>query len=247
MQDLVILTGHSSGLGQALLEQLLVKDVLLIAIARRSSQLTAENLVEINYDLSGSLENLLGQLHDFMEAKLGSLRSLTLINNAGSIEPVDQLGQLDSLAIERSIHLNVTAPLQLINFFAAYGSKLPLRLIQISSGAAHKAYPGWSVYCGSKAALRISAQVLAEECKRKGADFKLIIYEPGVLDTPMQAHLRQLDAAQFPAVERFQGLHKRAELVAPADAARELLCLWQDPSLPNFIETRFAAKAAGSN
>src|SRR6185436_18142050 len=109
--------------------------------------------------------------------------------------------------IAASIHANLTIPLQLSNWLVRRFPKQALRIAQISSGAAHKVYTGWSVYCTSKAGLRMAGQVLTAEATAAGRDLRVLIYEPGAIDTPMQADLRSKSADDFPQVERFRQLH----------------------------------------
>ena len=110
----------------------------------------------------------------------------------------------------------------------------------ISSGAATKVYPSWSIYCSSKAALRMQAQVIAAEMELAQREVKVLCYEPGVLETPMQDAIRQVSAQKFPASDRFRGLHQRGELIAPLDSAQGLLRLLDEPQEAYFKEYRFS-------
>lgn len=242
MHDLVILTGHSSGLGLAILEELLQGPYKVIAIAQRRLARVQDNLLEISCDLSQPIGELLQELRTAIDLQVAALRSITLINNAANSGPIALAGHLDFEAMARSVALNVAAPMQLMNLLAGYQSQVFIRLLQISSGAAHKSYPGWMVYCSCKAAIRMSAQVLAAEAELAGSGLRVLIYEPGILDTPMQTELRTLGKEQFPGIDRFLNLYKEGQLVAPKDSARQLVRLWQDPTRPPFEEVRYDPK-----
>ena len=53
----------------------------------------------------------------------------------------------------------------------------------------------------------------------------------GVVDTPMQEAIRDVDIAQFPAVERFRDLHEDGELVEPEVAAMGIWAVLADQSV----------------
>lgn len=100
------------------------------------------------------------------------------------------------------------------------------RVLTISSGAAHRPLRGWGAYCATKAGAYMLYQLLAEELRDR--DIAVGSLRPGVVDTPMQDHIRELSPADFPAVERFRALKAEGGLVDPSDVAlfaRRLLML----------------------
>ncbi|HYX36983.1 MAG: SDR family NAD(P)-dependent oxidoreductase [Pseudobdellovibrionaceae bacterium] len=243
-EHLVIITGHSSGLGRALLDLCLQDKTHVLGIARRRVDLLHPCLKQIQADLSDSelrIEQSLQPLDAFLDASVW--RTVTLINNAGTAQPISFMGQLDAQAIASSLHINLTVPLQLSNWLLQRFPQQRLRIAQISSGASKKAYPGWGAYCSSKAGLRMAAQVLAAEAELSGRDLRVLIYEPGVLDTPMQEGLRQTRAEDFPQVDRFRQMQTRGELVAPTDSARELWRLLSNKEMPSLLEIRYGDRA----
>jgi benzil reductase ((S)-benzoin forming) len=242
-EHLVIITGHTSGLGRALLDLCLQDDTYVVGIARRRVELQHPHLKQIQVDFSimdYGIDQLLQPLSPFLDAAVW--QSVTLVNNAGTVQPVGLVGHLDNREIAASLHTNLTIPLQLSNWLLRRFPQQSLRIAQISSGAAHKPYAGWGVYCSSKAGLRMAAQVMAAEAEISGCDLRLVIYEPGVLDTPMQEELRKIREEEFPQVDRFRQLKKDGQLVAPLDSARELWQLLCDKDLPRLTETRFGAR-----
>lgn len=241
-EHLVIITGHSSGLGRALLDLCLQDKTYVLGIARRRVELQHSRLKQIQVDLSSSdhgIEQWLQPLDSFLDAAVW--QTVTLVNNAGTVQPVGLLGQLDAKSITSSLHANLTIPLQLSNWLLQRFPQQRLSVVQISSGAAHKAYAGWSVYCSSKAGLRMAGQVLAAEAAETGRDLRVLVYEPGVLDTPMQEELRRSKTESFPQVNRFRQLQSSGQLVAPSDSARELWQLVCSKDLPPYLETRYGA------
>jgi len=61
-------------------------------------------------------------------------------------------------------------------------------VINISSGAAHRALEGWSAYCCAKAGLATLTTALALETTRSGV--RVFGLAPGVIDTDMQVTIR---------------------------------------------------------
>lgn len=242
-EHLVIITGHSSGLGRALLDLCLQDQTHVLGIARRRLDLQHPHLRQIQADFAAqdhSIEHVLQPL-SLLDPDANAWRSVTLVNNAGTVQPIGMLGQLDPAAVATSLHTNLTIPLQLSNWLLRRFPQQRLRIAQISSGAATKPYAGWGVYCTSKAGLRMAAQVMAAEAEAEGRDLSIVVYEPGVLDTPMQTELRRTTAEKFPQVERFRQLHSSGQLVAPVESARELWQILTRLDLPPYLETRYGA------
>ncbi len=242
-QHLVIITGHSSGLGRALLDLCLQDEAHVLGIARRRVDLQHPRLSQIQADFSAvhqKPEDLLRSLA-ILDGDANVWDTVTLVNNAGTMHPVGMLGQLDASTIASSLHSNLTIPMLLTNWLLQRFPKENIRIAQISSGASHKPYAGWGIYCSSKAGLRMAGQVLAAEADAAGRDLRVLVYEPGVLNTPMQAELRQITVENFPQVERFRQLHEGGKLVAPLESARELWRHLTRPDLPRYLETRYGA------
>lgn len=237
--DLVLITGHSSGLGSHLAQAYLDREATVIGMSRRSLNSKNPRLYQFHFDLSRE-----GKWEDKLRESLPrqAWSRIILINSAGTIAPTNLFGQMEGAQITRSIELNVSAPLRLMNIVTALFRDVPLRIANISSGAAKKPYQGWSVYCSSKAALNMASQVLAQEMEGQGRDVRVISYSPGPIDTPMQAEIRKKRSEDFPGVDRFLKMHADGELVAPEDAAKDLMNLLDEKDLPYFLESDYRAR-----
>ncbi len=234
--ELILISGHSSGLGMQLAQAYLERDATVIGMSRRALNSKNPRLYQFHFDLGrdGHWED---KLRESLPRKPWS--RVVLINCAGTISPTGALGNLDGNQISRAIELNVSAPLRLMNIVATVYKDLPIRIANISSGAAKKVYLGWSVYCSSKAALNMASEVLAGEMQANGRDVKVLSYSPGPIDTPMQAEIRKKKAEDFPPVDRFLKLHEEGGLLSPEKAAKDLMQLIDQADLPHFFETSY--------
>lgn len=227
MKTLLILTGHSKGLGKAVLECFLnLGDVKIQGISRSSLGWEREGLDEFSMDLS-DINAMESRLPDFFPR--GDFEKIILINNAGWIGEIKPVGKLEPQTIQQAIQLNLVAPMVLTDAFVkAYGdTKATKIIVNISSGAAYKPLPGWAEYCTSKAGLAMFSKVAAEELKFKG--FKVYSLAPGIVDTAMQAAIREAKAEDFPALERFLNYKKEAQLSTPEEVAEKILYLVSHP------------------
>ncbi len=82
---------------------------------------------------------------------------------------------------------------------------------------------GWSAYCASKAGLLHLTRVLATE----EPEVTAVSLRPGVVDTRMQAQIRQSEPGAMPpsSKERFENLKEEGELEPPEVPARAIAWL----------------------
>jgi NAD(P)-dependent dehydrogenase (short-subunit alcohol dehydrogenase family) len=154
----------------------------------------------------------------------GSLRSCEialLVNNAGALQPMGPLHRQDPSVVAHAIALNVAAPLALsAAFVRAAAEGADRRILHVSSGAGRKPYPGWAVYCASKAALDHHARSVAADAV---PGLRICSLAPGVIETAMQAEIRASALADFPLRERFEAMHREGALLAPTDVAARVV------------------------
>ncbi len=220
-----IVTGHARGLGLALAGELLSRQIPVLGLARGDAVALQQRygalLQQHALDLAdtGALQRWLAgaALADFLAGE----EQVLLLNNAGSVQPIGRADQHHPDAIATAIALNVSAPLMLASaFLAAAPQAKQRRILHLSSGAAVQAYPGWSIYCASKAALDHHARALAADGI---AGVRVCSLAPGVIDTDMQAEIRASDSAGFPQRQRFEQLKADGQLSTPAQCARQVL------------------------
>ena len=219
-QTTVIISGHSHGLGAALTAAWLQHGARVLGLARRHNpELAASHpgqLQETAIDLADPQAVLDYSRSDAFRHTCQTAETLWLINNAGTVAPSAPLGAQPDDVIIHAVGLNITAPLLLANAVLAHARDHDrVRIVHISSGAARKPYPGWSIYGASKAALdRHAADAAAE-------GVRITSLAPGVVDTAMQAGMRADPA--FPLRDQFAALHADGKLQSASDTAAKIL------------------------
>lgn len=219
-----ILTGHSRGIGAAIAAQLLSRNIPVLGLSRRrNAELGARFplLEQVELDLANSADVATWIGGESLAAFAKGCKTILLVNNAGVVSPVGPLETQDMPAIARAVALNVTAPLMLS---AAVAQVTPnagdRRILHVSSGAARSAYPGWSVYCATKAALDHHARAVVMDNRPA---LRICSLAPGVVDTDMQAELRATPLERFPIRERFESLKQEGQLTSPEACAQQLV------------------------
>lgn len=220
-----ILTGHTRGLGRAIADELLARGIAVLALSRRKRADLAgrfpDRLEEVEMDLSDAAALAAWLGGGALQRFLAGGGTALLINNAGVLQPVGPAGTQDVAAIARAVSLNVAAPMMLAAaLVAATGAGGDRRILHVSSGAARNAYPGWSVYCATKAALDHHARAVDLDGV---AGLRISSVAPGVIDTDMQAEIRAVAPEDFPLREKFVALKRQGQLARPEDAARSLV------------------------
>lgn len=218
-----IVTGHARGLGAAIVDALRSRgiDVLGVARSRRAPAAHAGQLParfeEVELDLSDSQALAQWLAGDRLGAFVRGATHALLINNAGTLGPVGPGAVQPPADVGRAVALNVAAPLMLASAFSAATIDVAdRRIAHLSSGAARNPYPGWNVYCATKAALDHHARAAALDAEH---GLRIASVAPGVVDTDMQAEIRGIDEAHFPMRGRFDEMKRTGQLTSPAQAA----------------------------
>jgi NAD(P)-dependent dehydrogenase (short-subunit alcohol dehydrogenase family) len=158
------------------------------------------------------------------------------------------LEQADPLQVASVFAVNLIAPIFLTGFVVRTAPPpSPLRIVNVSTGAAVQAIPGIGDYGSSKAALRLASMTFAAELassERPGGarpHTSILSYAPGVVDTSMQESAR----TDRPWNRLFVDFHAQGKLV-PADApAREVVEFLSGDGNEPFLERRFGENKSG--
>jgi NAD(P)-dependent dehydrogenase (short-subunit alcohol dehydrogenase family) len=210
----VAITGGTSGLGLALVDEMLARGANVAFVARTrdaveriaSARRGADGIVG-DISIKEDIYPIALQIAD----ALGGLD--VLINNASSLgaTPLALLADTDCEDIERALAANLLGPFRLTkallgSLSASARDGRGALVLNVSSDAAVNAYARWGAYGASKAALRHLTAIWREEMAEFGVEF--LSLDPGDMDTPLHA-LAVPDA-------------DRTQLKQPAVAAREL-------------------------
>lgn len=209
-----IVSGHSRGLGAAIAEHLLARDIRVLGVSRKGNPDLAKRfggaLREAELDLADPDVVARWLAGDALPRFLGGSDLALLVNNAGVLQPIGPLETQDADAVTRAVIVNVGAPLAFsASFVAATANTRERRVLHISSGAARTPFAGWSVYCATKAALDLHARAVALD---RTPRLHIVSLAPGVIDTAMQAEIRASTEAHFPDRQRFVELKEGGTL-----------------------------------
>ena len=238
---LAFITGTSSGIGLAAAYELLKRGWEVIGVARRDSDIKDSNYTHLNIDLA-DINNILKEIPAMISKRLGSKKyeRIALVNNAADTGELLRMEHLDPKKLSDLYKLNVVLPVWLTGFLYKNKTKRSrLRIIDISSGAAHKEFPGMTAYCGSKAALLMSGKVFAIE-NSEDENLGIMSYEPGTVDTEMQKKARSQPEEKFPSVNVFRSMKESNSLAAPEDVAMEIADFLEKNEF-GYIQRRFGS------
>lgn len=235
--NLYLITGTTKGLGAAL-RDILARDTenLVIGLSRAASSLPSSvGPHSVFVDLADIAS--IGPAFAASEALFAGMHfgRAVLINNAGLVVPFGGFETLDAIETAKNINVNLTAPMVLARLFAnATRNCASHRLVvNISSGAAKRPLAGWSAYCAAKAGLEMATRATALEATVRDRSLAICSLAPGVVDTPMQAQVRDATAEQFPDVARFRAMKLDGTLRPAVDVARDIVKLIKENKLTN--------------
>jgi benzil reductase ((S)-benzoin forming) len=244
---LAIVTGTSSGIGAALANALLTDGWTVVGLARREAGIDHSSYRHVAVDL-GDIDALKRVAANDLGTLVTDARwtRVALVNNAAISGGKHGLEETDPEELAHLLIVNAVSPIYLMGFIA--GTVLPaaaLRIVNISSGAAVRAFPGLGDYCTSKAALRMAGMVMAEELAselRPGGrrvNAAVFSYEPGVVDTPMQTASRASSLEEFPWGQPFKDFKEQGLLEKPEDVIGEVAEFIAGDDQDTFVEKRF--------
>ncbi len=234
MNKIAIITGGSKGIGEALVNVYGKNGYKVYSLSRTLDRGNAEtNIYEVRVDLNDA--NATSGTLDFIFKDIGDIDigKIVLINNAGTLGNIGPLEKSNLSQIQSVINVNFTAAAILCAKFIEKAQKLNAEksIVNISSGAATRAYFGWSLYCSTKAAIEMLTQCIAKEQNEKTNGVKCIAIIPGVVDTAMQTEVRQSSPEDFTSHQRFMDLKENNLLSDPATVAVKIFAADQDQTI----------------
>jgi NAD(P)-dependent dehydrogenase (short-subunit alcohol dehydrogenase family) len=182
-----IITGASRGLGEVIARVLAERGYDLVVGARNPGPLQD---VAASISQEGlTVTPVAGDVTDAsVRARLVSAaRELggldLLVNNASELGDIGPLMEFDVQRFGRVFPVNAGAPIALIQLAVPLLAERRGLIVNITSDAAHAAYPGWGPYGASKAALELLTRTLAAELRGRGVS--AVVVDPGDMRTRM--------------------------------------------------------------
>ncbi len=238
-KKLVVITGASSGIGEATARQFSEAGFPLLLLARRSQRLEKLGLANA---MVASVD--VTDLNSFQAAleKATSLHGPIegLVNNAG----VMLLGQAKTQSIsewKQMLDVNVVGLLNgihlVLNSMVETGRGT---IINISSIAGKKTFPNHVVYCGTKFAVQAISENLREEVAH--SNVRVITIAPGAVETELLSHTTSTGIkSDYESWKKSMG-----GALSPEDVARTILFAYQQPQEVCLREIVLAATGQGA-
>lgn len=217
-----IITGTSRGLGMAFFDLLIDAGLRPISIGRslasqhdRANRSGRCRFIKADLSCSGDVGAI-----NFERVLVTPSDQIVFINNAGTLAPLGTISILGHDALMSALVVNAVAPAIIAAklLAAADVRQARLRIINITTGAAYRPPPGLGAYAASKAAGMVLFDSLAAERSEVVIDH----IDPGIIDTDMQASLRDAPGAVFPAQSTFQRWADEGKLQNARDVAKRI-------------------------
>lgn len=208
VKEIAIVTGATGGIGQEFVCALMREPLDEIWIfGRNEERLTqlkqkyGEKVLPICADLTNAQELL--SIKDLLTAKI---KISYLINNAGMAQmmPSKDLCEAD---IEKTITLNCSVPVRLINYCIPYMKK-GSKIINVSSAAAFQPVPFLNLYAATKAFEHSYSRALHMELKSLGIIVTAV--SPSWVDTDMLPKELNGSKVKFPGIVSPQKVVEKA-------------------------------------
>ena len=222
----VVITGASSGLGEAAARQLSARGAPVVLGARRFDRLKAladeltrggGKAIAVATDVTSRSE--VQRLVDAAIHNYGRID--VMLNNAG-LMPQSPLGRLKTSEWDRMIDVNIKGVLYGIAAALPYMERQKAgHFINVSSVAGHKVRGGGAVYAATKHAVRVISEGLRQEVKPFG--IRTTVISPGAIATELPETITEPDIAAN--MQKYY-----ADLAIPADSfARAVLFAISQP------------------
>ena len=192
MKDrVVVITGASRGIGAACARVFAEAGAKVALIARSGKAIAA--LAE---EIGPAALSLPCDIAEWSEVETAvdkvvdwAGRIDVLINNAGVVEPIARLAEVDPAAVAQSYRIN------LLGVFHGMRAVLPVMrrqgqgtILTVSSGAAHNPLEGWGAYCSGKAGAAMLTR--AAHLEEGPAGVRVLGLSPGTVATEMQVVIK---------------------------------------------------------
>jgi len=231
----VVITGASSGLGEATARLLSMRGASVVLGARRvnrikslADELTASGGKALGITTDVTHYDQVKRLVDVAVQKYGRID--VMINNAG-LMPSSPLERLKIEDWDRMIDVNIKGVLYGIAAALPYMKQQKAgHIINVSSVAGHKVRAGGAVYAATKHAVRALSEGLRQEVKPY--NIRVMVISPGAVATELPDSVTEPDIAE--------NMRKVYEIAIPAESfARAVVFAMSQPEEVDVNEILF--------
>lgn len=197
-KKVIVITGASSGIGEATAQRLAQDGHKVVLAARREDKL--KSIVEqidgeATYKVTDATSNEdLQSLAEFTKDKYGRID--VWMNNAGimALSPIGN-GRVEDW--DNMIDLNIKGVLYGIHAaLPTMREQKSGHFINISSVAGHKTSPGSAIYGSTKMAVRFLSETLREEEVQAQSNVRVTVISPGIIDTNLPDSVKDEQVAE---------------------------------------------------
>ncbi|MFC4928289.1 GolD/DthD family dehydrogenase [Delftia deserti] len=182
-----LVTGGAGGIGLAIARQLAEGGarVVLVDLERQALDVAAASLAEPRHHLALAVDVTRPEgVEQAVATVLEATGRIDILVNSAGVALLEPAGEVSEAAWERTLAVNLTAPLLLAQAVApAMRRQRHGRIINLASQASVVALRRHAAYCASKAGLVGLTRVLALEWASDGITVNAI--SPTVVDTPL--------------------------------------------------------------
>ncbi|KAG2227934.1 hypothetical protein INT45_011957 [Circinella minor] len=230
----IVLTGASRGIGKGIALSALTKfNARLVAVARNAELLKELESEAAKLGKADSITTVAGDVTDSQVIKQSVAAAIekwgkldALIANAGVIEPLASVANVNIEEFKRSFDINFFSIVSLVQEALPHLRKSKGSIIMVSSAIAFQPFLGCAAYGASKTAVNHLTSTLAIE----EPEITTIAVEPGVVDTDMQGILRTEGKESLKDHHQmFIDLHESGKLLTPEQAGHVFGALAANP------------------
>lgn len=245
-----LVTGASSGIGRAIVVELVARGARVVAVARREDRL--RQLQAECRDLPGQLEILAGDISQpevrtaALSAVQGQFGGLDLLVNAAGISAVERFMESNNEQLRETLEVNFFAVAELIRLAVPVleKSSQPM-IVNVGSILAHRGIPFHANYCASKFALHGLSESLRPELAKRGID--VLVVSPGTTktelyaDDPNRGHLPWKQPAgvapEYVARQTVRAIERGRKEIIPSTSGK--LMVWISRFCPSVLDRFF--------
>ncbi|HHY0419232.1 TPA: SDR family oxidoreductase [Vibrio parahaemolyticus] len=222
MKKLVVITGASSGIGEAIARRFSEEGHPLLLVARRVERLEALNLPNTLCE-KVDVTDQASLITAIEKAKAQFGPADVLVNNAG-VMLLGQIDTQDAAEWKRMFDVNVLGLLNgMHSVLASMKARNSGTIINISSIAGKKTFPDHAAYCGTKFAVHAISENVREEVA--ASNVRVTTIAPGAVETELLSHTTSQDIKDgYDAWKVDMG-----GVLAADDVARAVMFAYQQP------------------